>query len=244
MPSPSAYTDITARVRTLLNDRGVTGGAVFDDTFLVDNVKAAQEVICSYLVLNSIKQMKFRAQITVTSGTTLINDSSSPALPDASNFLAPDRLWEAPTGATADAFVDMVGPHTLPQRVATSSLMDWDWRGVASANGTGVLVFVGATQNRLVQIDYFAGLTPTAGSGSIALIGATDAIASLASGQICASRDEMRAAEYFGSAMPDGTVTGRAGFFLTAITGTQTKAEQSVNHRRRSSFPTRYRVYA
>jgi hypothetical protein len=92
------YADVTGSARALLDDLAVSGGAIYDDTFLQPFVQLAQNTLVAQLVSGSVQQMLFRTELLVPAGTLFLSYSfdplpSFPALP--STLVIPDQLWES-----------------------------------------------------------------------------------------------------------------------------------------------------
>lgn len=126
----------------------------------------------------------------VTTGNPL--DAVSFGLP--SNLIQPDQLWEAPTTGLEQEFRAVEGPIQIPNTMQTSFLRWYDWYG-------GNLVFLGATQDKLLRLDYYGSLenfpSPSVGAQPILMAQATNALAFRAAANIYASRGQAESADRF-----------------------------------------------
>lgn len=91
---------------------------------------------------------------TATAGQALYA-TYPPCLPD--NFVEPDELWEAKMGGTSQDFYRVVGPNPIPNQAQTNSLGYWDFYN-------GEIRLLGATEDRLLRIDYWGSLENFQGS--------------------------------------------------------------------------------
>jgi hypothetical protein len=100
------------------------------------------------------------AALTVPAGTTILDGSSTPPLPD--DFWFPVTLWERDEGDTEDGdFILMFPRRLLPNRAQVQTLIDWVWQAET-------ILLIGATADREVKIYYKAKLTAvTDGSDDI-----------------------------------------------------------------------------
>lgn len=73
----------------------------------------------------------------------------TPVLP--ANFVEPDELWEAKLGGVSADYFRVVGPHQIPNQAQVNTLGYWDFYD-------GALQFLGATEDRLLRMDYWGSL--------------------------------------------------------------------------------------
>lgn len=78
-----------------------------------------------------------------------------PILPE--NFIEPDQIWEAKIGGTDQDFFLVVGPHQIPNQAQTNTLGYWDFYD-------GEIRLLGATEDRLLRLDYWGSLENFQGS--------------------------------------------------------------------------------
>lgn len=234
MPGAPLYTDVTAKARALLNDKGTVGGATYQDAFLQDYVQIAQDILVSCLVAGSVERMKFRSQFTVNAGTTVLGFSwETPAtgmqllLPD--EFISADQLWEAKVGGLNEDYVPMSGPNELPRIQKSSTLQFW-------AQTDGHVNFIGCTTDRDVRMDYWSGLGAVDPAGRMLIVNSGNALAAIVAGLAAGARTQHEAANRLCQFREDGTIGGMAGFEIANIVNADIKAQQSEPVRRRPYF--------
>lgn len=144
-----------------------------------------------------------------------------PILPD--NFIEPDELWEAKIGGTDQDFYRVVGPYQIPNQAQTSNLGYWDFY-------EGEIKFLGATEDRLLRIDYWGALENFEGASTpaqaVVMQGFVNPISFMVCKLISHSRGQHEAAAEWGKLYEDE---------LEDITNTQQKAQQQNPVRRISA---------
>lgn len=155
-PTPSVLaSDIMDAVASLLND---TAKSVFTYTVQLPYLKIAIQQFREELEQNNVPVTDtVSAAITIpaalTTGTTTINFSSSPALP--ADLIEIQQAWERLTGV--DPYVPMTRVEFLPHYLEGSLMSQfvyWAWQG----NGFTVL---NSNQVNDIKLDYIAELLST-----------------------------------------------------------------------------------
>jgi len=82
-------------------------------------------------------------------GSTIIGPATTPAIP--SDIVLPVKLWERDAGAQFEDFIEMLRKKWEPSYQPDQDLNYWLWQGQN-------LVFVGATANKDIRLDYEASL--------------------------------------------------------------------------------------
>lgn len=230
------YTDVTAGIRSMLDDTVTTGGATYTDAFLQRFVEMAQQTMVTYLTGNSVERLKFRTEtpLTVTAGANILDYAVSAGgtagtgilniLPD--DLTVPDCLWEAKIGGLNEDFFEMIGPAPLPNSPTTDVLRFWDWRD-------GRLHLLGATVDRLVRMDYFAFLPAVDPAKRMRIVDSGNALVCLAACYAARSKGAYNLADRMATFGDDGIIRGQAGVELTQIITAQIKAQQAEPVRRR-----------
>lgn len=233
------YTDVTAKARALLNDKGTTGGATYQDAFLQDYVQIAQDTLVNALIARSVERMKFRSQFTVPAGTvTLDYAMNTPGLLPVgwpvqyllpNEYISGDQFWEAKVGGNNEDFIPMSGPNEIPRTQISSTLQFWNQVG-------GVVQLLGCTQDRDVRMDYWAGLGNVDPAGRMLIVNSGNALAALVAGYAAGARGQDALAARFCQFRDDGMIGGLAGFEIESIVTADIKAQQSEPVRRRPYF--------
>jgi len=233
MPAP-LYTDVTTKVRALLNDKGMAGGATYQDPFLQDYVQMAQDTLVATLIARSVERMKFRSEFVVPAGTTTLDYSwGTPGtnilllLPP--EFISADQLWEAKVGGQNEDFVPMSGPNELPRIARADTLQFWN-------QANGLIHFLGSTADRLLRMDYWSGLGAVNPAGRMLVVNSGNALAALVACYAAGARGQPELANRFCTFKDDGTLGGMAGFEIEAIVTADIKNQQSEPIRRRPYF--------
>lgn len=194
-------------------------GVVYDEGQIAPFVNNALGEITLYMRTRSIKEMLHRAQLTVPAGTTAIT-RTSPASPNnlPDQLRVPEFMWEATPGQTANQnFARMIGPRILPRVPQGQTLVYWDWKGEE-------IKLVGATTDRIVQIDFFREVDPLVlPTDKLFIPDSILPIVSLVCAQIAVSR---------GATSDAVNWKQEAMLYLQDIAGEQVKAQQSAPLRR------------
>lgn len=165
-------TDAELLARAYLNDLDTPLGDVYTDAVLFPFVNSAYRDLQRRLVENGISVMLRETDLTIPSGTTVLNDGSTPPLP--TGFIVPHSLREKPDGGTEKFQQMQKHVSGLPDMDPDVNLNVWEWRDNA-------IQFVGATRDVVVKLRYEVQLDDLtqAGPGSnIVLIrGAEEALA-------------------------------------------------------------------
>jgi hypothetical protein len=191
MPTTAYNTagQITTLVRSLLND---AAGNLFTDGALMpylnssyrkvqralENVQSGSQLSDdALLVVPAISAIDPAARASITDATASPNQ-----LP--ANLLVPLRLWERPSGSSADfvEMADLTNHGGLPSESQTSTLNYWEWR----ADGIYLLGATQATQVRLRYRKAFPDLVDA--SSSVLLRNAQDVLAFFTAAMASAAR--------------------------------------------------------
>jgi hypothetical protein len=227
-----AYSDIVTMVAALLDDQPQ---AWAKPDYVLPHINSAQRFIVQHLIDNEIPTLRVRSlPITVPAGTLAMSTWSTPALPASLDI--PMAIWEAPAGGPASDYRPLPGPfpHDPSLFVRGDTLSSWNWMD-------GQIQFVGCTEDRDIIIDYVSNLADfiNAGTESVAIPAALDAIALIAASSIAITRGQTELASALGTPTPDRLVTGRAGAALSTFINVQKAPEQGPVSRR--PYITRYR---
>jgi hypothetical protein len=136
---------ITVRARAFLNDTAVVGGAVFTDAVLLEPLNTAYDNLQEALALSGVALLTAEVQLNLGVGVTSLGPATTPALP--SDYVAPHKLWEKPTG-TDDRFAEIqLARDSLPDRDQGPALAFWQPLG-------NTIQFIGATRAVTVKLRY------------------------------------------------------------------------------------------
>src|SRR5574342_633614 len=153
--------------RMLLNDVGAT---LYTNTVLLPPANKAYRELQQELGNNGIATTKEQsATLTVGAGTTVLNFTSSPALPAA--LLYPIQLFEKVSGEADDRFIEMHERPWVPYVQQEKRLRYWTWID-------DEIRLIGATVPVPIRIRYFGGLAAFTGPTSAILV--VDAVTFLA----------------------------------------------------------------
>lgn len=153
-----------------------------------------------------------------------------PILPE--NFIEPDQMWEAKIGGTDQDFFLVVGPHQIPNQAQTSTLGYWDFYD-------GEIRLLGATEDRLLRLDYWGALENFQGSAvpaqAVVMQGFVNPISYMVCKLISHSRGQHSAAAEWGALFD---------VEMEDIANIQQKAQQQAPVRRLSARgASRYQGY-
>ena len=233
------YTDVSAGIRAVLDDQFVPGGSTYTDAFCQKYVEMAQQTLVQILISNSVERAKMRTEtpITVPAGTTILDYAVlsggtvgagiANILPD--DLVVPDYLWEAIIGGQNTDFVSMQGPGEIPRITQLDTLRYWNWYG-------GQVHLLGATQDRLVRMDYWSFLPAVNPAGRMKIVCSGNAIIELAASLCARAKGQYELADRCATFNNDGTVGGKAGFEILQIISAEVKAGQQDAVRRRPYF--------
>lgn len=128
--------------RSLLDD---IPGNIWSDDVLLPLTDATYRELQERLAENGITTMAANIEFDVPADTTVLNASSSPALPG--ELIVPHRMWELPAGSTA-RYIQVTKAHEqLPDLEPTQDLRYWDWLD-------GEIHLIGATRIVPVRLRY------------------------------------------------------------------------------------------
>lgn len=185
--------DIITLVQRKLDDYNQT---VFTPEFILPLVNAAQRTIATRFKSVGVDEVKSRtSNLSVPANTLYLDTTTTPALP--TTLTVPDEIWEAKSSGSNADFFRVVGPQQLPNQAQSSTIGYWNWYN-------NKLWMLGATEARLLRIDYWMDLTefpePADPSDAVLIKGATNPIAFLCCSHIAESRGQYQAAERFAAA--------------------------------------------
>jgi hypothetical protein len=167
-------TDLVTKSQALLND---TGGTYYTLAILTPYIDLAVDELDSVLRNNGVPQTKFVSSVlTVTAGTIVLNQGSSPAIP--ANLVEPLLIFERAVGGAEQDFIQLIGPATIPNVNVGTSLVYWDLV-MDSSNGLTIQFNPagGASSNREIRIIYEGEVVPmSSGSDKSVFLGAENAI--------------------------------------------------------------------
>lgn len=158
-------------VRTLLND---DNAAIWTDAVLIPKLQQAHRELQNKLKFAAVPIMRAEAILAVATGTLIF---ASP-----SDLVEPIRLWEKATADPITGYVLMTESDPLPNVVAASTLIYWQWKDE-------IITFIGATADRTVKLLYWRNLTlPTVNTDFIGFISGelylAPRVAALAAGSV------------------------------------------------------------
>lgn len=157
--------------RTLLND---DNAAIWTDAVLIPKLQQAHKELQNKLKFAAVPIMRAEAVLAVATGVLIF---ASP-----SDLVEPIRLWEKATADPITGYVLMTESDPLPNVVAASTLIYWQWKDE-------VITFIGATADRTVKLLYWRNLTlPTVNTDFIGFISGelylAPRVAALAAGSV------------------------------------------------------------
>jgi hypothetical protein len=199
MTARNTYTDITTLIRNTADDRDVSGGVVFTDTFLAPFVNAAQMDMNMMLADAGSPYVKKNTTSTFVATTDLSWDNVSlPAggTPLPSDFLFAYKLWEKLSTDPDREYTEMDETNEqLPDLDQSDRIRFWMQR--ASANGP-VITTLGSTATRTVRCLYASAIPAFTGSSSdpVLLPGSYTVLAYDGLKRAALSRGEVELAQY------------------------------------------------
>jgi hypothetical protein len=123
------FSDVTALVRQVMDDRDQGGGFVFGDTMLYDFGTSVQRDIFARLVRRGLEAEQAQMTRSITSADSKINWDvpAGQVLPD--DFSAPEKMWEKPSGSPDTSYVPMSNAsEILPDEASSDRLRYWIWQ--------------------------------------------------------------------------------------------------------------------
>ena len=190
--------DIVAKVQNLVND---SVPQVYTLAVLLPYINMAQDELADELRNHGVGYTKFiSSTLSVTAGTTALNQGSSPALP--TNLVDIVSIYERPAGGAEQDFVlcqGPMGPGGLPNFNPLTILGFWDLV-MDSTNGPTVQFNPagGATTNREIRIIYYGDVVPFAAGGDKSMFyGAQNALSYKTASLVAGSRGATADAQAF-----------------------------------------------
>jgi len=163
-------TDAQLLARAYLNDLDTPVGDVYTDAVLFPFVQSSYRDLQRRLVQNGVSVMLRETDLTIPTGTLILNDGSTPPLP--LGFIVPHSLREKPDNSS-EKFQQMQKHISgLPDMDQDVNLGVWEWRDNA-------IQFVGATRDIVVKLRYevqLSDLTQAGPDSTILIRGAEEAI--------------------------------------------------------------------
>lgn len=190
----ASYTaaDLSAKVGALLNDT-----TYYTQAVLLPYLNIAQDELADFLRNSGVGQTKFWTTITnMPAATTALYQASTPALP--LTLVEPIQIYERATGAAEQDFVMMIGPATIPNINAGTSLVYWDW--IMDVTNGPTIQFNpsgGATSARDLRIYYYGEVTPLGTGAESMFLGGETAIIYKTAALVAASRGNLNGAQAF-----------------------------------------------
>ncbi len=207
--------DVFSEVRLLLND---TAAKLYTNTILLPVLNKAYRELQQNFIDNGIAVEKEQtAALTVPIGKTLIDFSTTPALPD--NLLYPIMLYEKFLGQADTEYSKMIERGWPPDLTQSDRLMYWSWEHEA-------LNFVGAIGPVELRIRFYGRLP--------VLTDAMDDLIILDCETFLAARTAAIAATVIGASPTKGQLLqGDAENALGLLLSTNVKNRQAIPVRRR-----------
>lgn len=138
-------TDAQLLARAYLNDLDTPVGDVYTDAVLFPFVNSAYRDLQRRLVQNGVSVMIRETDLTIPTGTTVLDDLSTPPLP--LGFIVPHSLREKPDNSSEKFQQMQKHVSGLPDMDPDVNLNVWEWRDNA-------VQFVGATRDVIVKLRY------------------------------------------------------------------------------------------
>ncbi|MCK5644577.1 MAG: hypothetical protein KAJ19_27515 [Gammaproteobacteria bacterium] len=147
-------TQAMTRAAALLNDAAL---GTYNTTNLLPHIQNAMLRLQSEFNLNDLPVTSEESAVLAIGAGNNLTAASVPPIP--TDLIHPYDMWEKPTGSTIDNYVPMLQVKELPNRLADTTLNEWQWRD-------GEIYFVGATIAVDVKLTYEKTLLVIAAAGT------------------------------------------------------------------------------